>query len=202
MERIFVTGIGTNVGKTFISTVITEHLKADYWKPIQSGDLNNSDTMKVQSLLSNSKSVCHKERFRLSQPLSPHAAAKLDGISIKLEDFAIPMTNNDLVIEGAGGLMVPINDEILIIDLIQHLKASVIIVAQIYLGSINHTLLTIQEIKQRNIGIMGVVFNGEFTPETENYIQRFSKLPVLFRTEIEPKIDKQTILKYSKNIKL
>lgn len=201
MKRIFVTGIGTNIGKTFVSAIITEHLKADYWKPIQSGDLNNSDTMKVRSLLSNSKSFCHKERFRLSQPLSPHAAAKKDEISIKLDDFTVPETKKHLVIEGAGGLMVPLNDEILIIDLIQHLKASVIIVAQIYLGSINHTLLSIQELKRRNIEIIGIVFNGEFTPETENYIQRFSQLPILFRTDIETKIDNQTILKYSNNIK-
>lgn len=201
MKRIFVTGIGTNIGKTVVSAIITEHLKADYWKPIQSGDLNNSDTMKVRSLLSNPISFCHEERFRLSQPLSPHAAAKKDEISIKLDDFTVPETKNHLVIEGAGGLMVPINDEILIVDLIQHLKASVIIVAQIYLGSINHTLLSIQELKRRNIEIIGIVFNGEFTPETENYIQRFSQLPILFRTDIEAKIDNQTILKYSNNIK-
>lgn len=202
MKKIFITGIGTNVGKTFVSAILTEHLNADYWKPIQSGDLDNTDTLNVKKLLSNPKTVCHPERFRLSQPLSPHAAAKIDGVTITLNDFKLPETTNHLVIEGAGGLMVPLNHEVLIIDLIQHLKASVILVSQIYLGSINHTLLSIQELKRRNIPILGIVFNGEHTLETENIIMNYSQIPFLFRTDIEPKIDKQTILKYAKNIKL
>jgi dethiobiotin synthetase len=155
--------------------------------------------MKVKSLLSNSKSFCHPEKFRLSQPLSPHAAAKIDGISLSLDDFIIPETENHLIIEGAGGLMVPLNNEILIADLIQHLKASVIIVSQIYLGSINHTLLTIQELKRRKIDIFGIVFNGDPTPETEHFIEQFSEIAVLFRTDIESQIDKQTVIKYSKS---
>ena len=140
--------------------------------------------------------------FRLSQPSSPHAVAKIDGINIELENFTVPLTNNNLVIEGAEGLMVPINDEMLIIDLIEHFKAPVSIVAQIYFGRTNHTLLSIQELKRRNIEIMGLVFNGAFTPETENYIQRFPKLPILCRREMESKINKQIILKYLKNIEL
>ncbi len=202
MKRVFVTGIGTNAGKTFISAIIAEHLNADYWKPVQAGDLDNTDTMKVRNLLSNSKSFCHIERYRLTQPLSPHAAAKFDANTIRLNDFSLPDTNNHLVIEGVGGLLVPLNDETLIVDLIKHLNASVIIVSQNYLGSIKHTLLTIQELKRRNVHILGIVFNGEINTETENYIQRFSQLPILFRTDIETIIDKQTILKYSKSIKL
>ncbi len=200
MKRIFITGIGTNIGKTVVSAIVTEYLNADYWKPIQSGDLMDSDTMKVKALVSNNKSVFHPEKHRLSQPLSPHAAAKKDGVAIKLEDFTLPQTENHLVIEGAGGLMVPLNNEILIADLIQHLDVSVLLVSQNYLGSINHTLLTIQELKRRNIKIIGIVINGESTPETEAFIMQYSNLPIIFRIDNESSIDQNTILKYAGKI--
>jgi dethiobiotin synthetase len=200
MKRIFITGIGTNIGKTVVSAIVTEYLNADYWKPIQSGDLMDSDTMKVKALVSNNKSVFHPEKHILSQPLSPHAAAKRDGIAIKLEDFTLPQTENHLVIEGAGGLMVPLNNEILIADLIQHLDVSVLLVSQNYLGSINHTLLTIQELKRRNIKIIGIVINGESTPETETFIIQYSNLPIIFRINNESFIDHNTVLKYAGKI--
>jgi dethiobiotin synthetase len=200
MKRIFITGIGTNIGKTVVSAIVTEYLNADYWKPIQSGDLMDSDTMKVKALVSNNKSVFHPEKHRLSQPLSPHAAAKRDGVAIKLEDFTLPQTENHLVIEGAGGLMVPLNNEILIADLIQHLDVSVLLVSQNYLGSINHTLLTIQELKRRNIKIIGIVINGESTPETEAFIMQYSNLPIIFRVENESSIDQNTVLKYAEKL--
>jgi dethiobiotin synthetase len=200
MKRIFITGIGTNIGKTVVSAIVTEYLNADYWKPIQSGDLMDSDTMKVKALVSNNKTVFHPEKHRLSQPLSPHAAAKRDGVAIKLEDFTLPQTENHLVIEGAGGLMVPLNNEILIADLIQHLDVSVLLVSQNYLGSINHTLLTIQELKRRNIKIIGIVINGESTPETEAFIMQYSNLPIIFRVENESSIDQNTVLKYAEKL--
>src|SRR6202000_3413555 len=114
-KLLFVTGIGTGIGKTVVSAVLTEKLKADYWKPVQSGDLDNSDTLKVKSLVSNTVSVFHPETYRLTQPYSPHKSAAIDGISIEKEKFIIPQTNNHLVIEGAGGLMVPLNDSFLMI---------------------------------------------------------------------------------------
>lgn len=202
MKRIFITGNGTDVGKTIISAIITEHLKADYWKPVQSGELENTDTMKVERLVSNNKTVFHTECFKLNQPLSPHASAEIDGVQIRLEDFKVPNTNNHLVIEGAGGIMVPLTYDLLIADLITHFSSSVIVVSRNYLGSINHTLLTIQELRRRNIPILGIVFNGEYTPQTENFILDFTKLPLLFRVNKEEQIDKQTILKYSKQINL
>ncbi len=202
MKRIFITGNGTDVGKTIISAIITEHLKADYWKPVQSGELENTDTMKVERLVSNTKTVFHTECFKLNQPLSPHASAEIDGVQIRLEDFKVPNTNNHLVIEGAGGIMVPLTYDLLIADLITHFSSSVIVVSRNYLGSINHTLLTIQELRRRNIPILGIVFNGEYTPQTENFILDFTKLPLLFRVNKEEQIDKQTILKYSKQINL
>lgn len=145
MKTIFIAGNGTDIGKTIISAIITEHLEADYWNPVQSGERENTDTMKVIRMVSNSKTVFHTERFKLIQPLSPHASAEIDGIQIQLEDFKLPITSNHLVIEGAGGLMVPLNNKILIADLITHFASSVILVSRNYLGSINHTLLTVQE---------------------------------------------------------
>ncbi len=202
MKRIFITGNGTDIGKTVVSAIITEALQADYWKPVQSGELHNSDTMKVQHLISNPKTVFHPERFRLQQPLSPHAAAEIDGVDIQLNDFSLPDTDNHLIIEGAGGLLVPLNNQLLMADLISYLEVSVIMVSRNYLGSINHTLLTIQELKRRNIPIIGIVFNGEVTPQTENFIQQYTNLPLLFRVNPEQTIDKQVILKYARNLVL
>ncbi|MBY0347632.1 MAG: dethiobiotin synthase [Hydrotalea flava] len=202
MKRIFVTGIDTNVGKTIVSAILTQALKADYWKPVQSGDLQNTDTMKVKSLVNNPDTVYHPEIYKLSQPLSPHAASEIDRVTINLEDFNLPETENHIIIEGAGGLMVPLNNQCLIADLISHLGVSVVLVSRNYLGSINHTLLTIQELRRRNIPVLGIVFNGEHTPQTEIFIQQYSQLPVLFRVKIEKTINKQTILKYANCIKI
>ena len=153
--KLFVTGIGTDVGKTVISAVLTEKLGADYWKPVQAGDLDNSDTIKVKELVSNSQSVFHDESFRLNHPMSPHAAAQREGVEINLDDFKIPETANNLVIEGAGGLMVPLNDRDCLIDLIETLGAEVVLVSRNYLGSINHTLLSIEALKSRGIPVRG-----------------------------------------------
>jgi dethiobiotin synthetase len=201
MKRIFVTGIGTGVGKTLVSAIITESLQTDYWKPIQSGDLDNTDTMTVRRLISNSESVLHEERFRLTQPLSPHASAEIDGVEMKLEDFTAPESAKQyLVIEGAGGLMVPINNTTTIADLIKFLDASVILVSKNYLGSINHTLLTIQELQRREIPIAGLVFNGECLPQTENFIINYSNVPIIFRLDNAATINKETVRRYAARI--
>src|SRR4051812_32249696 len=141
-QPIFITGIGTGVGKTIISAIVTEKLKADYWKPIQSGDLDNSDTLKVRDLVSNKTTRFYPETYRLTQPFSPHKSAAIDNVVIDIQTIIPPKTDNQLIIEGAGGLMVPLNDNALIIDLIKQLNAQVILVSQNYLGSINHTLLS------------------------------------------------------------
>lgn len=158
MKRYFVTGIGTDVGKTVVSAILTEALKADYWKPIQAGDLDNTDTMKVKKWVQNLNSVFHPERFLLTQSMSPHAAAKIDEVSIQLKDITLPSTENNLIIEGAGGLMVPINEQDLILDLIKNLAVEVIVVSRHYLGSINHTLLTIDALNNAGVPIKGLIF--------------------------------------------
>ncbi|NQY11246.1 MAG: dethiobiotin synthase [Flavobacteriales bacterium] len=198
MRKIFVTGNGTDVGKTVISAILVEALKADYWKPIQAGGLDNTDTMFVKSLVSNDKSVFHPEQFVLTEPMSPHAAARIDNVEIKLNDFKTPQAEGTLIIEGAGGLMVPINDENnLIIDLIQHFDTEAVIVSRNYLGSINHTLLTFEVLKQRGVTITGIIFNGEENKETESYILKFTGVPLLGRVNLEESVDKEMIRKYA-----
>lgn len=170
-KRIFVSGIGTEIGKTFCSAIIVEALNADYWKPVQAGELDQLDSDFVRRAITNTITTIHPEQFLLSQPMSPHAAAKLDGIELKLSDFKVPATTNNLVIEGAGGLMVPINEKgDFIVDLIPHIADEVILISKNYLGSINHTLLSIELLKQRNIPVKGIIFSGDPNPETEAII--------------------------------
>jgi dethiobiotin synthetase len=203
MKPLFITGIGTDIGKTLISAILVEKLKADYWKPIQSGDLHNSDTMKVKSLITNATSVFHPESYRLTQPFSPHKSADLDGIRIELQSISLPKTsNNTLIIEGAGGLMVPLNDREYIIDLIQELEAEVILVIKNYLGSINHTLLSLELLKARNIPVKGLIFNGENDSYSEQAILNHSKLSILGRVPIVDEINKEKIIDLGGSFKI
>ena len=197
MKTYFITGIGTDIGKTIVSAILVEALKADYWKPIQSGDLHQTDTMKVQGLISNSTSDFFPEAYRLTEPMSPHAAAAIDGVTINLDSIKVPPTNNNLIIEGAGGLMVPLNNDSLVIDLIEKLKVEVILVSRNYLGSINHTLLSVEALQRRNIPIKGIIFNGNPVNTSVKFICEYTGLKSLFRIDNEETIDKQTILKYA-----
>ena len=200
--RLFVTGISTEVGKTIASSILVEALKADYWKPIQAGELDNSDTIKVQNLISNAISKFHKETYRLNTPISPHAAAEKDNIEISLSNINIPKTNNHLIIEGAGGLLVPLNNSDCIIDIIPNLDAEVVIVSRHYLGSINHTLLSIKALTEQNIPIKGIIFSGNENKDTESIILKMSGLKLLFRINEEVKFDKEIIKKYAQKIQL
>jgi dethiobiotin synthetase len=170
-KRIFISGIGTEVGKTFCSAIVVEALRADYWKPVQAGELDDLDSLWVRDFISNDTSKFHKERYLLSEPMSPHAAAKIDGIEMKLSDFKVPETDNVLIIEGAGGLMVPINEKgDMIVDLIPTLADETILISKNYLGSINHTLLSIELLKSRGIKITGIIFNGDPNTASEDII--------------------------------
>ena len=181
MKRYFVTGIGTEVGKTVVAAILTEALQADYWKPVQSGDLHNSDTMKVQRLISNSKTVFHPESYALTEPLSPHASAAIDGVTIDPERIVPPQTENTLVIEGAGGLLVPLNHKDLLADLIPAFKAKVVLVIRHYLGSINHSLLSIRYLQAIGVEDACIVWNGTPNPESEAAILGHCPYPVLGR---------------------
>lgn len=202
MRKIFISGIGTGIGKTLIAALLTEKLKADYWKPVQAGNLDDSDTDFVKRLVANTQSVFHPERFRLTAPMSPHAAAEIDGVEIKLNDFKIPETNNNLIIEGAGGLLVPLSNELFVIDLITYLNAEVVLVSQNYLGSINHTLLSAEALKSRNINVTGIIFNGETYPQGEQIILQRTGLRCLARVPQMNDISRESIKLLAEKLEL
>lgn len=195
----FVTAIGTDCGKTIASAILCEALEADYWKPVQAGFPRDTET--VQNLVANTVSKFHPENYLLKTPASPHAAAKIDGKEIKLSDFKIPQVNNDLIIEGAGGCLVPLNDTDFMVDLIPLFNAEVILVAAIYLGSINHTLLTIEALLRRNVIIKGIIFNGESNSESERIILHHASIPSLLRINKEGDFKKETVAKYALQLK-
>lgn len=195
----FITAIGTDSGKTVVSAILCEALAADYWKPVQSG--LPRDTEIVRNLVSNNKSVFHPERYLLKTPASPHAAAKIDNVDIRLENFSPPETTTALVIEGAGGCHVPLNDHDLLIDLISELRAEVIVVSNHYLGSINHTLLTLEALFQRKLPVKGIIFNGSSMPESERIILHRSGIRCLLRIEKEIEINREVVKKYAAVLK-
>lgn len=201
-KNIFVTGIGTGIGKTIVSAILVEKLKADYWKPVQSGDLENSDTSKVKELVSNTITTFHPEAYRLTQPFSPHKSAAIDGITIEPEKILAPVTANWLIIEGAGGLMVPLNSHFLMIDLIKKLGAEVILVSQNYLGSINHTLLSIYTLKQQNIPVRAIIFNGPRDLSSEDYILGYTGIKLLGNIPEYEIVDKKAIIEAGSYISL
>jgi dethiobiotin synthetase len=173
MKPIFITGIGTGVGKTIAAAIITEALGADYWKPVQAGFDDGTDALTVKDLVSNTQTNVHPEVYKLGLPASPHIAARAEDITIDLDKIYAAYSqllihhshrpqNAHLIIEGAGGLMVPLNDEQFIIDLIKKLNARVILVSRNYLGSINHSLLTAAVCKMHNIDVIGWMFNDQY----------------------------------------
>jgi dethiobiotin synthetase len=197
--KYFVTAIDTDSGKTLVSAILCEALKADYWKPVQAGLPRDADT--VKNLVSNKETKIFPETYLLNTPASPHAAAKLDNTTILLERFIMPATTNSLIIEGAGGCLVPLNDDAFVIDLIKTLNIEVIIVADLYLGSINHTLLTVEALQKRNITVKGLIFNGEPNPESERIILLHTKIPCLLRIQKEKAITSAIVGKYAAQIK-
>ena len=160
-KKYFVTGIGTSVGKTIVSAVLVKLWNAEYWKPIQSGDLESSDSLMLRALVGN-ELIVHPERFKLNTAASPHYSAEVDGVEISIQDFQLPETSGNLIVEGAGGMFVPINDQEFIIDLAEHLDLPVILVCSDYLGSINHSLLSFHSLNERGIAVEYIVLNGEF----------------------------------------
>ncbi len=175
-KPVFITGIGTEIGKTVAAAIVTEALQADYWKPVQAGFDDGTDGLRVQSLISNTVTVVHPEAYRLRLPASPHIAAAKEKTEISLEKIAEKYafiqqkiqsrqpagTAGRLVIEGAGGLLVPLNRNEFMADLIARLDARVILVSRNYLGSINHSLLTAAYCRQRGLDVAGWLFNDQY----------------------------------------
>jgi len=195
MKRIFVTGISTDVGKTIAAAIVTESLKADYWKPVQAGDLKNTDSHKLAELITNEKTRIHESSYELKTPMSPHAAAEIDNLIIDISQINEPETTNHLVIEGAGGLLVPLNEKDTILDIIKA-NYQVIVVSRHYLGSINHSLLTIDSLKQKGFNV-AIIFSGNEHPSTEDIIIRKTGVKVIGRIEEETNFDKSLIKQYA-----
>lgn len=200
MNKYFITGIGTDVGKTIVSAILTEALKADYWKPVQSGVADGTDRGLVSSLITNTTSVCHNESYSFQEPASPHLSASLENQKIKLEQMHLPDTQNDLIIEGAGGILVPLNDSNYVIDLAQEFEADVILVCRNYLGCINHSLLSIDYLVKNNFPVKGIVLVGNFDKAVKLAITNYSELPVLAEIPEMSEISKETILNQAQKV--
>ncbi|WP_298531498.1 dethiobiotin synthase [uncultured Algibacter sp.] len=195
MSTYFVTGISTDVGKTVASAIITEALQADYWKPVQAGELDNCDTKTVKRLVSNSKSKFHLNAYALNTPMSPHGAAAIDNIEIDLNTIKPPKTDNHLVIEGAGGLLVPLNNKNTVFDLVKP-SYKVIVISRHYLGSINHTLLTVNLLKNNGFEV-AIIFSGNEHKSTEDIIIKMTQVPVIGRIDEEPYFDSNVVREYA-----
>ena len=195
----FVTAIGTDSGKTLVSAILCKALHADYWKPVQAG--HPTDSEMVKSLLPTTDSKIHRETYIFKTPASPHAAAALENVKISLNDFVIPSDRRDLIIEGAGGCLVPLNDRDFVIDLANKFRAEIILVSNLYLGSINHTLLSWEAIKQRGLPVKGIVFNGNHNAASERIILHHTGLPCLLHIEQETFFDATIVEKYAKQLK-
>ncbi len=194
MRPIFITGTGTQVGKTLVSAIITEALQADYWKPVQAGYEEGTDSLTVQDLISNKKSFIHPELYRLALSASPHFSAGQENTKIKIKKILahIPKTKNELVIEGAGGLLVPLNKNNFVVDLIKKMKARVIIVSKNELGSINHSLLTAAVLKKEKIKVAGWIFTENYMTY-EQQIAAWSGYPVIASVRHLPIITKEIV---------
>jgi len=177
-KGFFITAIHTDSGKTLASAILTHALKADYWKPVQCG--NPTDTNQIKSWFGE-EVICHPERYRLETPASPHFAAEQVGMSIRLSDFILPDTNNNLIVEGAGGVLVPVSTKETIADLIEYLALPVILVINHYLGALNHGMLTIRELKRRQIPLAGIIFNGVDFQNAESILLQEAGCPCLLR---------------------
>jgi len=202
MSRYFITGIGTGVGKTFISAVLTEALKADYWKPIQCGVAGGTDSEKVKALISNDRSVFHSESYIFNEPVSPHLAALLENKKIVMDGFDIPNNENDLIIEGAGGMLVPLTDSVYAIDLAGVFEAEVILVIRNYLGCINHSLLSIDYLVKNDFPVKGIILNGNFDKAVRASIINYSELPIIAEIPEINEITKETVAFQTQKINL
>lgn len=177
------TGTDTGVGKTVVCALLAAGLRHSYWKPVQSGSVDGLDSDRVREIAGLEQDQIVPERYVFSQPLSPHLAAQKDGAGIDLDLIQPPLSRGSLIIEGAGGIMVPLNEDFLMIDLVKKLGVPVLIVAWNRLGVINHTLLTVEALKQAGIDILGVILNGAVNNEHKQAIERYGDVSVLAQLE-------------------
>jgi dethiobiotin synthetase len=200
LKTIAIAGIHTGIGKTIASAVIAEALGADYWKPVQAG-IEERDLEQLAQLLTNGPSRVHPEAVLLTQPMSPHAAAIIDGVEIDYTKFKWPETAKTLVVETAGGLLSPMSGTTTMADFISHYQLPVILVTQNYLGSINHTLMTIEVLKNRGITLLGLIINGAENKSSESFIDSYAGIRVLGRIPFFKTIDQEAVIKCAGELK-
>ncbi len=176
---VFVTGTDTEVGKTVAAACLVRALDGEYWKPVQAGLADGTDTETVRRLTGLDEARLHASTYALNAPLSPHEAARLDAVTIRLAAFTLPVAERPVVVEGAGGVLVPLNDSTLMIDLMEHLGLPVILVARSTLGTINHSLLSLQALRRRRLAVLGVIINGPANPANEAAVAEFGRVTVL-----------------------
>lgn len=201
MKRYFITGIDTNVGKTVVSAVLAEALQADYWKPVQCGISDGTDVNEVRKLISNSKTKLHPEAYAFVAPVSPHLAAAIESKKIDVKSIVLPSTPNHLIIEGAGGIMVPLSKDNYVIHLAREFDAEVILVVRNYIGCINHSLLSIDYLLRNKYKIKGMILNGNFDPLVEQAITTYSDIPVLAKFPEEGMVDKVKVKQLAFTVK-
>lgn len=205
MKPLFISGIGTGIGKTIIAAVITESLKADYWKPVQAGIDSGTDSSWISSLISNSETRIHPETYKLKLAVSPHISAGNENQHIEinriLKDFCQMDPKRPLIIEGSGGLMVPLNEKDFVIDLIKQLDARLILVSRNYLGSINHSLMTAKLCRSYGLDVAGWVFNDDYL-DYKQEISDWSGYPILFSLPFVEPVSKQTIFREASRLGL
>lgn len=196
--KFIITGTDTDVGKTVFTTALmlamNGEMKTEYWKPVQSGIQETVDTRRVQTLSGYPDNYFHPETYVLSQPLSPHRAAELDNVTIDIDALEIPDTQNALLIEGAGGALVPLTRTTLFIDVFALWRLPVVVVARTELGTLNHTLLTLEALNARKIPIHGVAFVGQDNPDNIQTISEFGNIKILGRLPVLEKLNAATLL--------
>jgi dethiobiotin synthetase len=193
-KAYIVTGTDTGIGKTTVAAMLVLALDAVYWKPIQSGTEEGTDRQRVQALTQLPDDRLLPERYVLSKPLSPHRAAELDGIEIKAEALVLPAFDRTLVIEGAGGLMVPVTRNKLQIDVFADWSLPIILCARTALGTINHTLLSIEALRGRHMRLHGLIFVGDDNPDNMRTIADFSGARIWGQVPRLDRIDREALL--------
>ncbi len=178
--HIAIAGIHTDIGKTIVSAVLAAAMHADYWKPVQAGNLDDSDSLKVRQWVSHPQTRVHPEGIQLQQAASPHAAAAAEQLTYNCLQLRFPQTTNTLIIETAGGLLSPMDPEHTVADFLAHHQLPTLLVSRTYLGSINHTLLSIEVMRQRGIPILGILFNGAPDEASSTFIEQYTGITDLW----------------------
>ncbi len=200
-DGLFITGTDTDIGKTVISAALTLALNGAYWKPIQAGLEGGGDSAAVQRMTAMPDFRIHRPDYELRIPRSPHEAAQREGVRIALSDFVLPKDYRPLVVEGAGGVLVPLNETTLMVDLMAHLGLPVLMVARAALGTINHTLLSIEALRQRGLQIIGVVMNGPPDEANREAIEHYGKVQVIAEVPVLASLSPRSIAGLAKQLR-